>query len=148
MHENNQRWIWYDMANYLICGGYGLVYRGLYVGYFYVYMAVMICQWSFWVQCLYPSIVCLTKLESRKISFQMWTRIGLLDVAAWCNGNIIWRINEVAVRRARLLPGWHTTADIPPWYLQQATQDNSASCPQQDMKWVPAKGRWCYVAGE
>ena len=29
-------------------------------------------------------------------------------LAAWCNGNVVGRINDVAVRRARLVLGWVT----------------------------------------
>jgi len=32
--------------------------------------------------------------------------------------------------------------------FHQATQANSASYPQRDGKWVPAKVWWCYGAGE
>jgi len=70
-------------------------------------------------------------------------------VAAWRNGNVVGRINEVALRRARLVLRWMTvfggqTTSV----FQQATQANSASYPQRDGKWVPAKVRWCSAAGE
>jgi len=63
--------------------------------------------------------------------------------------NIVRRINEVTLRRARLVLGWVTvfggqTTSV----FHQATQANSASYPQGDGKWVPAKVRWCSAAGE
>ena len=56
-------------------------------------------------------------------------------VAAWRSGNIIGRINEVTIRRARLVLGWVTvfgqqTTSV----FHQATQANSAFYPQQDGK--------------
>jgi len=70
-------------------------------------------------------------------------------MVAWRSGNIVRRINEVALRRARLVLGWVTvfgrqTTSV----FHQATQANSASYPQRDGKWVPAKVRWCSAAGE
>jgi len=70
-------------------------------------------------------------------------------VAAWRSGNIVGRINEVTLRRARLVLGWVTvlggqTTSV----FHQATQANSASHPQREGKWVPAKVRWCSAAGE
>jgi len=61
--------------------------------------------------------------------------INLLLVAAWRSGNVVGRINEVTLRRARLVLGWMTvfggqTTSI----FHQATQANSASYPQQDGK--------------
>jgi len=76
-------------------------------------------------------------------------RITRPAVAAWRSGNIVRRINEVTLHRARLVPGWltvfggHTTS-----VFHQATQANSASYPRQDGKWVPAKVRLCSAAGE
>jgi len=57
------------------------------------------------------------------------------SLAAWRNGNVVWRINEVTLRRARLVLGWvsvfggQTTS-----VFHQATQTNSASYPQWDGK--------------
>jgi len=70
-------------------------------------------------------------------------------VAAWRSGNVVGRINEVALRRARLVLGWVTvfsgqTTSV----FHQATQANSASYPQRDGKWVPAKVQWCCAAGK
>jgi len=70
-------------------------------------------------------------------------------VAAWRSGNIVGRINEVTVRRARLVLGWvivfggQTTS-----VFHQANQANSAFYPQRDRKWVPAKVQWYSAAGE
>ena len=72
----------------------------------------------------------------------------LVYTMAWRSGNVFGHINEVAVCRARLVLGWvtvfggQTTSVFP-----QATQANSASYPQLDGKWVPAKVRWCSAAG-
>jgi len=70
-------------------------------------------------------------------------------VAACRGGNVVWRINKVTLRWARLVLGWVTvfcgeTISV----FHQATQANSASYPQQDGKWVPAKVRWWSAAGE
>ena len=52
-------------------------------------------------------------------------------MAAWRSGNVVGRINEVALRRARLVLGWvtvlggHTTS-----VFHQATHANSAVYPQ------------------
>jgi len=56
------------------------------------------------------------------------------------SGNIVGRINEVTLRRSRLLPGWVTvfggqTTSV----FHQATQANSASYPQRHGKWVQPK---------
>jgi len=63
-------------------------------------------------------------------------------VAAWRSGNVVGRINEVTLRRARLVLGWVTafggqTTSV----FHQTTQANSASYTQRDGKWVPAKVR-------
>jgi len=56
-------------------------------------------------------------------------------VAVWRSGNVVGRINEVALRRARLVLrlvivfGGQTTS-----VFHQATQANSASYPQRDGK--------------
>jgi len=57
-------------------------------------------------------------------------------------------INEVTLRWARLVLGSVTvfggqTTSV----FHQATQANSASYPQRDGKWAPAKVRWCSAAG-
>jgi len=70
-------------------------------------------------------------------------------MAAWRSGNVVGRIDEVTLRRARLVLGWVTvfsgqTTSV----FHQATQTNSASYPQRNEKWVPAKVRWCSAAGE
>jgi len=70
-------------------------------------------------------------------------------VAAWHNGNVDGHINEVTLRRARLVLVWVTifggqTTSV----FHQATQANSTFYPQRDRKWVPAKVRWCCAAGE
>ena len=56
-------------------------------------------------------------------------------VAAWRNGNVVGRINEVTLRRARLVLGWVTvfggqTTSV----FHQATQANSAFYPQREGK--------------
>ena len=56
-----------------------------------------------------------------------------LVVAAWHSGNVVGRINEATLRRARLVLGWSTvfcgqTSSV----FHQATQANSASYPQWD----------------
>jgi len=56
-------------------------------------------------------------------------------MAARRSGNVVGRINEVALRRARLVPGWVTifggqTTSV----FHQATMANSASYPQWDRK--------------
>ena len=53
---------------------------------------------------------------------------SLVEVAVWRSGNVVERINEVTLRRARLILGWVTvfggqTASV----FHQATQTNSAS---------------------
>ena len=65
-------------------------------------------------------------------------------VAAWrtYSGNIVGRINEVTLRRVRLVLGSVTffggqTTSV----FYQATQANSASYPQRDGKSLPAKVR-------
>ena len=68
------------------------------------------------------------------ILFQQ-TLYGIILVVAWRSGNVVWRINEVALRRARLVLGWVTvlgrqTTSV----FHQATQANSASYPQRDRK--------------
>ena len=60
----------------------------------------------------------------------------VLVLAAWrSSGNVVGRINEVTLCRARLVLGWVTvcrgqTISV----FHQATQANSASYPQQDRK--------------
>jgi len=78
------------------------------------------------------------------------TRAGRRElVAAWRNGNVVGRINEVTLRRARLVLGRVTVFGGQTTSLfHQATQANSASYPQRDGKWVPATVRWCSAAGE
>jgi len=83
---------------------------------------------------------CLLWPNGRPCQLYCWT---------WCSGNIIGRINEVTLRRARLVLGWVTvfggkTTSV----FHQATQANSASYSQWDKKWVPAKVRWCSAAVE
>ena len=61
--------------------------------------------------------------------------IAWQEVAAWRSGNVVGRINEVALRRARLVLGWVTvfggqTTSV----FHQATLANSASYPQRDRK--------------
>jgi len=70
-------------------------------------------------------------------------------MAAWRSTNVVGHINEVTLRLARLVLGWVTvfggqTTSV----FHQATQANSASYHQRDGKWVPAKVRWCSVAGK
>jgi len=62
-------------------------------------------------------------------------QIRVDGVAAWRSGNVVGRINEVTLRRARLVMGWLTvfggqTTSV----FHQATQANSASYPQRDGK--------------
>ena len=78
-----------------------------------------------------------TEVDNRAVSLvPICTRPHTLPgVAVWRSGNFVDHINEVALRRARLVLrwmavfGWHTTL-----YLYQATQANSASCPRRDEK--------------
>jgi len=63
-------------------------------------------------------------------------------VSAWRSGNVVRRINEVTLRRARLVLGWVTVFGRQTTSLfHQVTQANSASYPQRDGKRVPAKVR-------
>jgi len=53
----------------------------------------------------------------------------------WRSGNVVGRINEVTLRRARLVLGWVTvfggqTTSV----FRQSTRANSASYPQRDGK--------------
>jgi len=70
-------------------------------------------------------------------------------VAAWLSGSALVSINEVTLRRARLVLGWVTVCGrVNHLGLWQATQANSAFYPQWDGKWVSAKVRWCSAAGQ
>jgi len=69
-------------------------------------------------------------------------------VAAWRSSNVVGHINEVTLHWARLVLGWVTVFGQTTSVFHQATQANSASYPQQDGKWVPAKVLWCSAAGE
>jgi len=77
------------------------------------------------------------------------TWVSWYHVAAWHSGNVAGYINEVTLRRARLVLGWvivfggQTTS-----VFHQATQANSTYYPQRDGKWVPVKVRWCSAAGQ
>jgi len=56
-------------------------------------------------------------------------------VAVWCSGNVVGRINEVTLRRARLVLGWVTIfGGQTTLVFHQATQANSASYPRRDGK--------------
>jgi len=78
----------------------------------------------------------------------------------WQVGHTFWSVthmthqwtdpyDHVTVRRARLVLGWVTVfGGETTLVFHQATQTNSASYPQRDGKWVPAKMRWCSAAGE
>jgi len=61
------------------------------------------------------------------------------QVTALRSGNDVGRINEVTLRRARLVPGWVTVFGRANHLgMQPATQANSASYPTPDGKRVPA----------
>jgi len=54
-------------------------------------------------------------------------------VAAWRRGNVVGRINEVTLCRARIVLGWVTVFGRQTTLVfHQATQANSASYPQRD----------------
>jgi len=63
---------------------------------------------------------------------QMSTQRTMQPVAAWRSGNVVGRINEVTLRRARLVLGWVTV------FGGQTTsvfhQANSAFYPRRDGK--------------
>jgi len=66
---------------------------------------------------------------------QKLAAMSLTPAACWRSGNVVGRINEVTLRRARLVLGWVTvfsgqTTSI----FHQVTQANSASDPQRDGK--------------
>jgi len=64
------------------------------------------------------------------------------ELVAWRSGNVVGRINEVTLRRPRLVLGWVTVfGGQTTTVFHQATQSNSASYPQWDGKWVPTKVR-------
>ena len=48
-------------------------------------------------------------------------------MAVWRSGNVVGRINEVALRRARLAPGWVTFGRANYLGMQPATRVNSTS---------------------
>jgi len=68
-------------------------------------------------------------------------------VAAWLSGSA--SINEVTLRRARLVLRWVTVCGrVDHIGLLPATQANSAFYPQRDGRWLPVKVRWRSAAGE
>jgi len=73
--------------------------------------------------------------------------VSPLVVAVWHCGSALVLINEVNLRRARLALGWVTCVRFDSWGNQPArlTQPSTV-CGM--VKWVPAKGQWCSVAGE
>jgi len=75
-------------------------------------------------------------------SYRALRKLSTYLVAAWRSGNIVGRINEVTLRRGRLVLGRLTvfggqTTSV----FHQATQANSASYSQRDEKRVPATVR-------
>jgi len=69
-------------------------------------------------------------------------------VAAWLTGSAMVSINEITLRRARLVLGRVTVCGrVNHLRLWPATQANSAFYPKRDGKWVLAKGRWRSAAG-
>jgi len=61
----------------------------------------------------------------------------------------VWCIDEVTLRRSRLVQGWVTVFGRANHLgMQPATHANSASYPTRDGKWVPDKVRWCSADGE
>jgi len=51
---------------------------------------------------------------------------GTRAVAIWFSGNVVWHINEVALRRARLVLRWVTVRGYTVLVFNQAAQANSA----------------------
>jgi len=69
-----------------------------------------------------------------------FTQATLLMVAAWLSGSALVWINEVTLRRARLVLGWMTVCGrVNHLGLWPSTQANSAFYPQRDGKWLPAR---------
>jgi len=103
----------------------------------------ILAHYLFRISCgTFASVVDCTKRKGRKVhSVSTAGSIPQL-VASLRSGNVVGRIDKVTLRRARLVLGWvtvfggQTTA-----VFHQATQANSASYPQRDGKWVPAKMR-------
>ena len=78
-------------------------------------------------------------------------------VAVWRSGRALVSINEVNLRRARLVLGWVTLSAVQP--LVQETYASRPIYPPTQIsnawsrlrgypQWVRAKGRWCFAAGE
>ena len=72
------------------------------------------------------------------------------------SGNGVGRINEVTLRRARLVLGW-VTASVSVFdsrrrrfisVFNQPPRSTQPSTLRRTVKWVPAKDRWCSAAGE
>jgi len=74
---------------------------------------------------------------SSTITTQIRWRLGL--VVARCMVSV----NEVTLRRARLVLGWVTVCGLWP-----ATEANSAFYLYWDGKWIPAKVWWRSASGE
>jgi len=81
------------------------------------------------------------------IVLQLRLAIHYVWVAAWLSGSALVSINEVTLRRSRLVMGW-VCGQVNHLGLQPATQTNSAFYPQRDGKWTTAKVRWRSAAGE
>jgi len=82
----------------------------------------------------------------RLLMHRILVSVGLYDfyscsivkllVTVWRNHNGVPRINEVTLRRARLVLGWVNVCGC------TVTSANSAFYPPRDWEWVPAKGQW------
>jgi len=93
-------------------------------------------------KCLYSLYACLlmvtttTTTTTTALQFFNWSSfLQLPFLAAWHSGNVVARINEVTLCRARLVLGWVTIFGVQTTLVfHQATQANSASYPQRDGK--------------
>jgi len=75
-------------------------------------------------------------------------------MVAWRSGNGVGHINEVTLRRARLVLGWVTVSEFDSrrrHFISVCNQPPRSTQPSTlcgMVKWVPAEGRWCSAAGE
>jgi len=72
----------------------------------------------------------------------LWRR-GVAVTSLGVSTKSLYTSGPVSIRGWVTVFGGQTTS-----VFHQATQANSASYRQRDRKWVPAKVRWCSVAGE
>ena len=75
-------------------------------------------------------------------------------MAVWRNGNALVSINEVNLHWARLVLGWVIVSGFDSQgrhfisVCKQQPRSTQPSIVRGTVKWVPAKGRWCFAAGE